>query len=204
MPFYLKPGLVASRAEIMNVDVVRAVQVDLRKIGYLHSGVDGVFRLDAKVTIRALQYNLINNQGLSSIENGDAPVTVVTVNIGTDGTLVQCVTGIFDQNVPNCFANMIADDREPKLAEGDDPVVANEQAVDAIVAHVDQSRPFIFDIAITHQESGGKLFAVPFGADLDHLATIGLDRNGQFLDRLTTRGYDIDQYTLFHHPRRQE
>lgn len=204
MPIYLKPGLVASKAGDVDVEVVRAFQADLRKLGYLHSGVDGAFGPGTKSAIRAFQYDLMNNQGASSNGDGAAPVAVASFNVSTNGALVQGVTGIFDQSVANCLANMIADDRVPKLPESDDPNAANKQAMEAIMANVSQVCPTIFVAAIAFQESGGKHYAVPTGADLDRAITVGLDRNGPSMDCITSRGYGLGQYTLFHHPPRPE
>jgi len=51
------------------------------------------------------------------------------------------------------------------------------------------------------QESGGRHFRIPSGADGDSFVIVGLDRNDKGLpDRITSRGYGLGQFTIEHHP----
>jgi hypothetical protein len=68
--------------------------------------------------------------------------------------------------------------------------------------------PTPFIAAMVVLESDGRHFHVPAPGDLDAFVTIGLDRNDSdpsaHADHITSRGYGIGQYTLFHHPPRPE
>ena len=60
-------------------------------------------------------------------------------------------------------------------------------------------RPFL--LAIFLQESGGLHFRVPSGDNADNFIVVGLDHGDHGRpDRITSRGYGIGQFTLFHHP----
>ena len=61
--------------------------------------------------------------------------------------------------------------------------------------------PIPFLMAILAQESALMHFQVPSGANSDNCVTVGLDRNNKaYPAAVTSRGYGIGQYTLFHHP----
>jgi hypothetical protein len=60
--------------------------------------------------------------------------------------------------------------------------------------------PIPFLIAMFRQESGLRHFNEPRRADQDNFIVVGIDRNAADKDGITSRGYGIGQYTLFHHP----
>ena len=65
--------------------------------------------------------------------------------------------------------------------------------------------PIPFLLAIMKQESNLKHFRVPSGRDEDNYIVVGLDTNAGKKYIITSRGYGLGQYTLFHHsPRREE
>ena len=65
--------------------------------------------------------------------------------------------------------------------------------------------PAPFIAAMVVQESGGRQFCVPTGDDEDNFVVVGLDRGDPGAsDHITSRGYGIGQYTIFHHPPRAE
>ena len=204
MPLYLAPGLVISSTLNTNKEAIRALQADLRRLGYLHSGVDGAFGHGTESAVRAFQYDLLHNDGQSSGGDGPAPVAVSSFNHGAAGPLVTAVTGVCDQATAACLAAMVADARVPKLPASDNPAAANQQAMAAVLSHASTVCPALFLAAVVQQESGGKHYCEPQGADQDNVITIGLDRNGPSTDCISSRGYGLGQYTLFHHPPRAD
>ena len=51
------------------------------------------------------------------------------------------------------------------------------------------------------QESNQRHYQVPAGSNADNFVTVGLDRNnGANSSAISSRGYGIGQFTLFHHP----
>jgi hypothetical protein len=60
--------------------------------------------------------------------------------------------------------------------------------------------PFL--AAMLLQESGMKHFNEPKPGDEDTFITVGLDTNADANHIITSRGYGVGQYTLFHHPAR--
>jgi hypothetical protein len=70
-----------------------------------------------------------------------------------------------------------------------------------IASFTSTTAPAPFIAAMVRQESDGMHYQVPHGADADNFVTTGLDRNDAAEpERITSRGYGIGQYTLFHHP----
>lgn len=197
MAVYQQPGLVLQRGTTASPDVVRALQRDLRALGYLRAGTDGQFGAGTEVAVRALQFDLMHNDGKGS--DGDAPVVLRDLN----GGAVTAVTGVVDPVLAGCIARLIDSPDFPKLPDCDDPAAANAQALSAIAASHSTVAPVPFIAAIVRQESGGRHFAVPSGGNDDNFVTVGLDRNAG-PDAITSRGYGIGQYTLFHHPPRAD
>ena len=60
--------------------------------------------------------------------------------------------------------------------------------------------PLPFLKAIFKQESNLKHFYVPRGADEDNYIVVGMDTNAGEKYIITSRGYGLGQFTLFHHP----
>lgn len=197
---YLRAGLTLAQGATSNDPAcVRALQHDLRALGYLKAGVDGDFGNGTTKAIRALQYDLLNNDGRG--RDGAAPVAVTSFNAKLGGgQYVTAVTGLFDQDFAQAVAAIMADDRVGKLPASDDPAGDNQKALAAIRAMSSAKAPVPFAIAVVTQESNGRHFHVPVGADEDKFVTLGQDRNGSTSDDVTSRGYGIGQSTLFHQP----
>jgi hypothetical protein len=183
-----------------SADVVRDLQRDLRALGYLHEGIDGAFREATELAVRRLQYDLLNNSGASTADDGAAPVAINSYNNGR----VTGQTGEVDPGLAACIDDMLADPKFPKLPSAADPVVANRTARAAIAAAIGTPAPAPFLLAIFQQERGGKHFAEPTAYDADSFVLIGLDAQPATPDQITSRGYGIGQYTLFHHPPRPD
>jgi peptidoglycan hydrolase-like protein with peptidoglycan-binding domain len=201
-PAYLKKGLVM-RADHANADEVRALQRDLRALGYLRQGIDGGFGKQTTLAIRSLQYDLLNNTGGSSGGDGAAPVSVVAFNRGR----VIDITGVLDQGLAGCMHDMMREENFPKIPRSKDPVAANAQVIRALKESRDLEVPTPFLIAMLRQESNLQHFSVPNAKrkDEDDYLTVGLDRNSKKVNAevaITSRGYGAGQYTLFHHPPR--
>ena len=60
--------------------------------------------------------------------------------------------------------------------------------------------PLPFLKTIFKQESNLKHFYVPRGADEDNYIVVGMDTNAGEKYIITSRGYGLGQFTLFHHP----
>jgi len=196
---YQQAGLQLSAAQANDPALVRALQRDLRQLGYLGPGIDGAFGAGTTRGVRALQYDLVNNRGQSSQTDGPAPVAIADYNRGR----VTAITGVLDQALAACVADLVADAKVPKLPSASDPRAENKKALSAIAAAGSAVAPMPFLVAITLQESGSRHFAVPSKSDEDTFVMVGLDHKfGD--DAVTSRGYGIGQYTLFHHPPRPE
>lgn len=193
-PSYAVAGLVLSPNPAFSSQV-RDLQRDLRSLGYGMGPIDGVFGLGTATAIKALQFDLMNNDGSSSSKDGSAPVAVKNYNNGT----VTSLTGVLDQGLAACITTMLADGAFPKLPSSADPVTDNQGAIDAIAALPPTQVPTPFLMAILRQESGGMHFQAASNGDT--FVTIGLDRNNSDNPAaITSRGFGIGQYTLFHHP----
>jgi len=118
---------------------------------------------------------------------------------------VTSVTGVLDENLAACLEDILADPRVPALPRSDDPARANREAFASVQSLVGLRVPRPFLLAILLQESDGLHFRIPTAASADDFIVVGLDRNDQGNpDHITSRGYGIGQYTLFHHPPRAE
>jgi hypothetical protein len=196
---YRRAGLVLRRNAGGADPFVKALQADLRRLGYLRSGIDGQFGEGSERAVRALQYDLLN--AIAHGQDGDAPVSVKAYNRGR----VTNVTGMCDQGLVACIDEMLADHRMPTLPRSDDPGRANREAFAMLQTLVGLSVPRPYLLAILLQESSGQHFRTPTPANADDFIVVGLDRNDQsHPDRITSRGYGLGQYTLFHHPPRAD
>ncbi|HWJ74865.1 MAG TPA: peptidoglycan-binding domain-containing protein [Kaistia sp.] len=182
-------------------DTVVWLQRDLRALGYLAGGLDGSFGEATARAIRALKIDLVLNDGNSRGGDGPAPVKVRNYARGravTPGDTVDAV-------LIAIIAEMIGDPAFPKIPSSEDPAGENTQAMATLaqLSGVGVPMPFLF--AMMLQESGRRHFNVPKSGGLDAFLLMGLDRNDdERPDRITSRGYGIGQYTLFHHPARPE
>lgn len=202
---YQQPGLTLSRATPNDATLVRALQQDLRALGYLRGVIDGAFGAGTESAVRALQFDLRNNRGVSRGGDGQAPVAMTDFNLLNGVPQVTTVNGVADQALIGCIAALLADSRVPKLPNATDPAGENAKVAVAI-AHIRNGiAPSPFVLAILRQESGVRHFCVPAGANADNYIVVGFDHAvAANTDEITSRGYGVGQYTLFHHPPRAE
>jgi peptidoglycan hydrolase-like protein with peptidoglycan-binding domain len=194
---YRRPGLFLTRSVNNATNQVRDLQRDLRSLGYLRQGIDGVFGARTEEAVTALQEDLLINNGASSAGDGSAPVSILDYNQGR----VAKVTGQVDQPLVECISDMLEDSNFPKLPEVDDPAAQNTRVVSEIVSMSSRNVPIPFLMAILKQESGLCHFCEPTGSDSDSFIVTGFDTNDPTRPkRITSRGYGIGQYTIFHHP----
>ncbi len=175
---------------------VQDFQRDLRALGYVAGPIDGQFGPGTTKAVAALTYDLVHNDGSGT--DGQAPVAVNSYDQGN-------LSGQADQGLVACIAAMLDDPNYPKLPGSGDPVGDNQRALAAIKAMTDCPVPIPFLLAVLMQESGLHHYQVPTRNSVDNLVTIGLDRNDAANPaRITSRGYGIGQFTLFHHPPTQD
>ena len=191
---YHRSGLVLKRGPGAADPLVKALQQDLRKLGYLKVGIDGDFGEGTEAAIRALQFDLLHAPPVGA-EN-PAPVSLREFN----RERVTSVTGVLDENLAACLEDILADARVPTLPRSDDPARANREALAAVQGVVGLPVPRSFLVAILLQESSGLHFRVPTRTNADDFIVVGLDRKEKGSDCISSRGYGIGQYTLFHHP----
>jgi peptidoglycan hydrolase-like protein with peptidoglycan-binding domain len=190
---FVKPGLTLQKG-MANCQEVRDLQQALRELGYLRGGVDGNFGSGTESGVKALQYDLLNNDGKGS--DGQAPVTIKSYNKGR----VPGVTGIVDQATAQCVADILGDPAFIRLPVADDPVSANKTVLSKIAAARSTTVPIRFIASILKQESDLKHYN-----EKDAVITLGLDTNNAAQAfAITSRGYGAGQFTIFHHPPRQD
>jgi len=195
-PSYAVAGLVLSPNPAFSPQV-RDLQQDLRSLGYGKGPIDGVFGPGTGNAVRALEFDLMNNDGSSSQGDGSAPVAVKNYNNGS----VTSLTGVVDQELVACIVAMLGDAAFPKVPSSPNPAADNQSAIAAVTSMASPPVPIPFLMAILMQESALMHFQVPSGANSDNCVTIGLDRNNASNPAaITSRGFGIGQYTLFHHP----
>jgi hypothetical protein len=196
---YRRRGLTLRRASGPPDPLVKALQRDLRSLGYLRIGIDGWFGPVTERAVRALQFDLLyaGRHG----NDGDAPVAIRTFNRGR----VAAVTGVVGERLAACIEDMLNDHRVVTLPRSDDPRAANREALARIQELEGLPVPPPFLLAVLAQESGGQHFRTPTRTDADDFIVVGLDRNDAGRpDRITSRGFGMGQYTLFHHPPRAD
>lgn len=199
---YQQPGLILTRGgTAASRSQLSDLQRDLRALGYLRAVIDGVFGAGTEQAVKALQRDLLSNDGSSSGGDGPAPVRVLDYNRGR----VHAVSGVVDQALVACLADILDDAKFPRLPSVADPVEQNNQIVGQIAALPSPRVPPPFLMAILLQESGLKHFHEPGAGDTDTFIVAGLDFNSQTCpERITSRGYGVGQYTLFHQPPRPD
>jgi len=204
---YLKEGLALGPGRTNDPSLVGALQRDLRALGYLASGLDGAFGSGTARAVEALQFDLLHNDGKSHGGDGSAPVSIVEFNrdgSAGEGRLVTAVNGVVDFATATCIDRMLADDRVFKLPSAFDPAAENRKALEAVATSGGLPVPMPFVLAIATQESGAQHYHVPQRGD-DRFIVLGLDHNDPAVPaRVTSRGYGLGRYTLFHHPPRPE
>ena len=195
-PSYLAAGLVLSPSSVFSQQA-QDLQRDLRVLGYAKGPIDGMYGPGTRSAVEALQFDLMNNNGSSTSGDGSAPVAVRSYNNGTVTTL----TGVVDKGLAACISGMLTDPAFPKLPSSQNPAADNQSAIAAVTSLPSPPVPIPFLMAILMQESEGMHFQVPSGANSDNSVTVGLDRNNSGAPAaITSRGFGIGQYTLFHHP----
>lgn len=199
---YCVDGLVLKRNGTAATErQIRDLQGDLRCLGYLRSRIDGKFGEGTEMAVKALQHDLRNNKGDSKQGDGNAPVSIMSYNKGR----VADISGIVDQNTAQCLSDMINDPGFPKLPKSVNPRTENTKILEIVRTMKSQPVPVPFLLAILKRESDLKHYHEPAANDEDTYITVGLDKNvegSNFI--ITSRGYGVGQYTLFHHPPRRE
>ena len=173
---------------------IRDLQRDLRALGYLRSGIDGAFGPGTAFAVKALQNDLMTNDGTGP--DGTAPVKIKDYNKGR----VSGATGIVNFGLAQCISEMLDDPNIPALPKAADPVAENRKIVPTLQAMPSPAVPIPFLLGILMQESGLKHFSEPPAGDQDTYIVVGLDTNAADKTIITSRGYGAGQYTLFHHP----
>ena len=198
---YQQPGLTVQKGGAdATKQQIKDLQRDLRSLGYLKSGIDGKFGNLTRSAVQALQYDLLFNEGKSTGNDGSAPVMVIDYNRNR----VVDVTGVVDQDLAGCISDMLEDPDIPLLPKADNPKEENGKIADRILGMSSDEVPIPFLAAILKQESGVKHFSEPGHGDEDTYITVGMDTNSDRKHIITSRGYGLGQYTLFHHPPRKE
>jgi peptidoglycan hydrolase-like protein with peptidoglycan-binding domain len=193
-PSYSVPGLTLAPDSAFSSQV-QDLQHDLRALGYAKGPIDGVFGPGTGNCVRALQYDLLNNDGSSTSNDGAAPVAVKNYNNGS----VSALTGIVDQGLVACISAMLADPLYPKLPFSLNPSQDNQAALAAVQGITTVPAPFL--LGVLSQESNGQHYRVPSASSRDNFVTVGLDLNNSMNpSAISSRGFGIGQFTLFHHP----
>jgi hypothetical protein len=197
---YLKPGQTLRLGAANDPVAVKALQHDLRKLGYLRAVIDGSYGPGTAAAVKALQYDLLHNAGQG--DDGASPVVLTSYNRKPGGGMcVTAVDGICTQDLAGVLAALVGNERIGLVPRAPDAKGANAAALAQLSAMASTVAPPPFLVAIVTQESSGCHFHVPASGDEDSYVTIGLDRNdAAHPERITSRGYGFGQYTYFHHP----
>jgi peptidoglycan hydrolase-like protein with peptidoglycan-binding domain len=191
---YQIPGLHLSRRASGPPAVVKSLQRDLRRLGYLATGIDGCFGRATDQAVRALQHDLLFNCGGGG--DGAAPVKVRDYN----RSRVEAVNGILDQGLAAAMADMLDDERFAKVPSSAAPAAENERIARQMESMRSEEIPVPFLVAVFRQESDLKHFREPDPNNDDSFVVVGLDRSSAAAAVVASRGYGVGQYTLFHHP----
>src|SRR5215470_16923530 len=89
-----------------NHELVKALQRDLRALGYLRQGIDGDFGPGTHLAVCRLQHDLLHNEGSSTADDGDAPCAVQDFNAGR----VVAIDGVVSAGLADCIADLLAAD----------------------------------------------------------------------------------------------
>ena len=143
------------------------LQHDLRALGYLGGGLDGVFGAGTSQALRALSHDL-----LIPAASG-APVDITSYNRGRVPAITDELTPAFG----DCLADMLADPAFAKVPSSADPRADNALALAALRSAPSDIAPTPFLLAIVQQESDSQHYRVPTGQDADNFVVVGLDRN---------------------------
>jgi hypothetical protein len=106
-----------------------------------------------------------------------------------------------DQALVECISDIVDDPAFPELPQSGDPRTENKRVRALIDSMSPPGVPLPVLKAILKQESDFQHYHVPADHDEDTFITVGLDRNNKaHPESITSRGYGVGQYTLFHHP----
>jgi peptidoglycan hydrolase-like protein with peptidoglycan-binding domain len=106
---YRQDGLILRVGGTATAQQIKDLQRDLRRLGYLRAGVDGAFGPGTAQAVKALQHDLLTNDGSSGTHNdGTAPVAIKNFNRG-----VTAVTGDADQKLVESISAILDEARIP-------------------------------------------------------------------------------------------
>lgn len=184
---------VISRSAAVSDAVVRTLQRDLRGLGYLHDGIDGKRGAGLDHAVRAIRIDLCNPALSPVIATANADGMVAAAPASGDAAVEPALA--------DCIGRLVDDPAIVKLPASADAVADNRRIMAAFRAIRSNRVPIPFLAAMFRQESGGRHFAQPTANNSDAFVVIGLDRNdGGRPERVTSRGYGLGQFTIFHHP----
>lgn len=182
------------RAGAVAAPVLRALREDLRALGYLHSGITGTWTDQLDDAVQAIRLDLTHAKAPAVVKAYNAAGKVLAQPVDHGVTAVEPA-------LATIIAQMAADPAFVKLPRSDDPAAANKAAVDRVKTIFNGIAPTPFLLAMFRQESASRHFYVPTASNADAYVVTGLDRNDKTAPkRITSRGYGLGQYTIFHHP----
>src|SRR5512138_1903412 len=125
---YEVPGLRLFRGTEASPVIVKELQRDLRRLGYLASGIDGAFGRATEQAVKALQHDLLYD--CASGDDGHAPVKIRDYN----ESRVSAENGVVDQGLAAAMSDMLGDERFTKVPSSPDPVFENRRIVNQLEA----------------------------------------------------------------------
>ena len=181
-------------------DLIRELQHDLRHLGYLRRGIDGIFGPETEFAVMALQHDLLRNAGKSTSNDGLAPVKLTDFNRGR----VHAVTGVVDEGLAQCISEMVDNPRFPLLPCARNPQEENSLIVASIKNLLSIPVPAPYLVAMLKEVSGLKHYHEPMQGDDDTCITVSFDCRGNVPYEITSRRYGVGGYTIYHHPPKQK
>ena len=174
-------------------NVVSDLQRDLRALGYHNGEISGVWGGGLEAAVRAVRYDLVHGGAISTVGSYNVAGTVIASPATGAAEIEPALAG--------CIRAMSEDTAFVKLPFSLNVAADNQAAWTTVTALRGAAAPTPFLAAIFQQESGGRHFHPPSQANHDNFVTVGLDHNDPSApERITSRGYGVGQYTLFHHP----
>lgn len=173
--------------------IISDLQHDLRALGYLHHGIDGSWGDLLDAAIRAIRIDLCNA--------GFAPAIHAANLAGKVVAAPAAGTAALEPALADCIGVLAGHPDVVKVPSSLDAAGDNRRVLENFQAMRSTIAPVPFLTAMFRQESGGRHYQVPTAKDADGFVILGLDRNDAARPaRITSRGYGLGQYTLFHHP----
>ncbi len=182
------------RLDSVDPAIIIALREDLRALGYLHSGISANWSDKLDDAILALRIDLT----LAA-----APAVIRAFNVGgkVKATPATGAASDVEPDFADVLAAMIADPKLIKLPKSPNPSQANRDAIAAVNTINNHIAPTPFMLAMYRQESGSQHYYVPTANNNDAYVVTGLDKNDKANPkRITSRGYGLGQFTIFHHP----